>query len=86
MLDVDHGRISYGVLAFGGFLGLGEKLFAIPWEALSLDTSDHKFILNVDRATLGRAEGFDPNDWPDMADPEWGRRIYSYYGYEPYWS
>ncbi|HYG31471.1 MAG TPA: PRC-barrel domain-containing protein, partial [Methylophilaceae bacterium] len=38
MLDVPNGRIAYAVLSFGGFLGMGNKLFAVPWEALKLDT------------------------------------------------
>jgi sporulation protein YlmC with PRC-barrel domain len=43
MLDVDTGRISYAVLSFGGFLGMGDKLFAIPWNALRLNTEEKCF-------------------------------------------
>jgi sporulation protein YlmC with PRC-barrel domain len=84
MIDVDQGRVAYAVLSFGGFLGLGDKLFAIPWEALDLDTHDHKFILNVDKETLENAEGFDQDNWPDMADPRWRQQVHEYYGYTPY--
>jgi hypothetical protein len=66
-------------------MGLGNKLFAIPWSALELNTDEHKFILNVDKDKLETAEGFDKNNWPDMTSPEWGSRIYSHYGYRPYW-
>ena len=52
VLDVERGRIAYAVLTFGGFLGLGEKLFAIPWNALTFDADRHRFILNVDRGVL----------------------------------
>src|SRR5882672_10300112 len=45
MLDVITGRIAYAVLSFGGFLGLGMKLFAIPWSALTLDAAEKRFIL-----------------------------------------
>jgi len=45
MLDVQRGRIAYAVLSFGGFLGMGNKLFAIPWQALTLDTDDKQFVL-----------------------------------------
>ncbi len=38
MIDLDEGNVAYAVLSFGGFLGMGDKLFAIPWEALALDT------------------------------------------------
>ena len=71
MLDMRTGRVSYAVLAFGGFLG--EKLFAVPWEALQLDTGNKRFVLDVDRARLQSAPGFDKNHWPDMADATWAK-------------
>ncbi len=85
MLDVSNGRVAYAVLSFGGFLGMVSKLFAIPWEALTLNEREHEFILNVDKDRLERAPGFDKDNWPDMADPEFGRQVYGYYGYQPYW-
>ena len=48
MLDTNTGKVSYAVLSYGGFLGMGEKLFAVPWEALKLDTENKRFVLNVD--------------------------------------
>ena len=57
MIDVPTGRVAYGVLSFGGFLGMGDKLFAIPWHALRLDPSNHRFILDVDKETLKHAPG-----------------------------
>ncbi len=86
MVDVPTGRIAYAVLSFGGFLGMGNKLFAIPWQALTLDEAEHEFVLNVDKQTLENAPGFDKDNWPDMADPTWGGQIFSHYGYEPYWN
>jgi sporulation protein YlmC with PRC-barrel domain len=85
MLDINSGRIAYAVLSFGGFMGMGNKLFAIPWNAFTLDRGEHEFILNVDKQVLESAPGFDKDNWPNMADPQWGSQIYSYYGYEPYW-
>jgi sporulation protein YlmC with PRC-barrel domain len=85
MLDVPSGRVAYAVLSFGGFLGMGNKLFAVPWEALTLDEHEHEFVLNVDKQTLENAPGFDKDNWPDMADPNWGSQVYSHYGYKPYW-
>lgn len=85
MVDLDNGRIAYAVLSFGGFLGMGDKLFAIPWQALSIDTVEKRFILGVDKELLKQAAGFDKNKWPNMADPAWGVQIYAYYGYKPYW-
>jgi len=85
MLDLDHSRVAYAVISFGGFLGLGDKLFAVPMEALALDAPNHQFILNVSRQTLEDAPGFDKDSWPDVADREWGASIYAHYGQEPYW-
>jgi len=52
MLDVPSGRIAYAVLSFGGFLGIGDKLFAVPWQALQLNEDDKCFILNVSKDRL----------------------------------
>jgi sporulation protein YlmC with PRC-barrel domain len=80
MIDAATGQVAYAVLSFGGFLGIGDKLFAVPWRSLTLNTRDHEFILNVDRTLLEKAPGFDRNHWPDMADPSWGSRVDEFYG------
>ncbi len=80
MIDVITGRIAYAVLSFGGVLGMGNKLFAIPWRALELKEHEHKFVLDVDKDTLKNAPGFDKDHWPDMTDSDWGMNIYRYYG------
>jgi sporulation protein YlmC with PRC-barrel domain len=84
MLDMRSGRVGYAVLSFGGFLGMGEKLFAVPWDALILDTEKKRFVLNVEKDRLKGAPGFDKDHWPDMADQSWARTIHSYYGTQPY--
>ena len=84
MLDVNNGRIAYAVLSFGGFLGIADKLFAVPWSALKLDTVNKRFLLNVDEERLKSAPGFDKDNWPNMADPTWQDTIHSYYGTKPY--
>jgi sporulation protein YlmC with PRC-barrel domain len=86
MIDLDRGRVAYAVLSFGGFLGLGDKLFAIPWQALSVDTVKKQIVLNADKALLEKAPGFDKDNWPDMADLSLGTTLYGYYGYKPYWA
>ena len=68
MLDVPSGRIAYAVMSAGGFLGIGDKLFAIPWSALTLDTEEKRFILDVSKDRLKNAPGFDKDHWPSMAD------------------
>jgi hypothetical protein len=86
MLDVGAGRIAYAVLSFGGFLGVGDKLFAIPWETLALDAENKCFILDVPKTQLESAPGFDKDNWPDMADRTWGAEVYAHYGHRPYWA
>ena len=85
MIDLHSGRIAYAVLSFGGFLKMGNKLFAIPWEALKLDTVKKEFILHIDKSHLEKATGFDKDNWPNMADPTFGSTLYRQYGFKPYW-
>src|SRR5512142_1244172 len=78
MIHVPSGRIAYAVLSFGGFMGMGDKLFAIPWEALTLDEDEKHFVLNVDKEKLEKAPGFDKDKWPDMAEPQFRTAIDDY--------
>src|SRR5438445_12971392 len=57
MIDIPTGRVAYAVLSFGGVLGLGDKLFAIPWRALRVDEDEKQFIFNVDKRQLENAPG-----------------------------
>ncbi|MBB5419609.1 sporulation protein YlmC with PRC-barrel domain [Paraburkholderia atlantica] len=85
MLDVRSGRIAYAVLSSGGFLGIGDKLLAIPWSALTLDTQEKCFVLNMVAERVKNAPGFDKDHWPSMADQTWATTVHQYYGSEPYW-
>jgi sporulation protein YlmC with PRC-barrel domain len=85
MLDVRSGRIAYAVLSTGGFLGIGDKLLAIPWGALTLDTDNKSFILNVTGAEVKNAPGFDKDHWPAMADPQWATDLHDFYRTPRYW-
>ena len=70
MIDLDEGNVAYAVLSYGGVMGVGEKLFAIPWEAMDLDTQQHAFILNIKKEALENAPSFDKDNWPDNAQYE----------------
>jgi sporulation protein YlmC with PRC-barrel domain len=87
MVDLEDGRIAYAVLSFGGLLGMGDKLFAIPWDALIPNPKERTFVLDVKKEVLQQAPGFDKDHWPDNAQYEagWLLDIYEYYGYSPYW-
>jgi sporulation protein YlmC with PRC-barrel domain len=80
MLDTVSGRIAYAVLSFGGFMGIGDKLFAVPWRLLRIDTAEHEFVLDIDKRRLESAPGFDKHNWPDMAQPEFAEPVHRFYG------
>lgn len=79
MLEVETGRIAYAVLSFGGFLGMGNKLFAVPWESLSLDPENDEFVLAVNKERLKNAPGFDKDHWPNMTESAWRDALRHYY-------
>ena len=84
MLDTRTGRVAYAVLSFGGFLGLGDKLFAVPFNALKLDTVNKRFTLDVEKSRLENAPGFNKDMWPNMADQTWAESIHAWYGTKPH--
>lgn len=87
VLDKNAGEVRYLVLSFGGFLGVGDKLFAIPWDAVHYDDNQDAFILrvNIDKEKLKQAPGFEKNNPPNYADQKWGKSIFHYYETRPYW-
>jgi sporulation protein YlmC with PRC-barrel domain len=74
VVDMGTGRIRYAAVAFGGFLGVGDKLFAVPFHSLKVEydakSKTSHFVANIDKKTLENATGFDKKDWPDFADPK----------------
>ena len=86
VIDAKKNRIMYAVLSFGGFMGVGNKLFAMPWEAFEFSATENKLILDVDKEKLKAAPGFEKGDnWPDFKNKLWGESIYNYYNYTPPW-
>lgn len=85
MIDTRTGNITYAVLSFGGFMGLGNKLFAIPYPLLRVDTTNECYVLNIEKEVLKDAPGFDSNNWPDAANYDFVNQVYSYYGYDPFY-
>jgi len=83
VIDPRTGGIEYAILSFGGVLGMGNKLFPIPWSSLNMSSSRGYLLLDIDKETLKRAPGFDRDSWPDMADAAWRRRIHDHYGTVP---
>lgn len=79
MIETDNGRVAYAVLSFGGWLGMGDKLFAIPWKAFHVDTEKKCLILNVPKERFKDAPGFDKDHWPNFTDATFANRITDYY-------
>jgi len=78
MIDIATGKIEYVVIEFGGFLGVGEKFFAVPFRLLAVDTEKEAFILDQKRETLENAPGFDKDHWPKT-------NSHDFDGYSSYW-
>jgi len=72
VLDPESGQVVYGVVSFGGVLGLGNKLFAVPWKALVWTRDKEYYVLDLDKDTLKKAPGFDKKHWPDSSN-KWER-------------
>ena len=85
VIDTSEGCIAYAALSFGGFMGLGDKLFAVPWGALQYNAANDTFVLDVPKERLENAPGFDKDNWPTTAERGWLTGMYSHYGYTPYW-
>lgn len=87
VIDMGTGKVRYAAVSFGGFLGVGDKLFAVPFHAFKVahDANSRKthLVLNVDKATLEKAKGFDKNTWPDFANPRFGEENDRIYGAPP---
>ncbi|HMM67972.1 MAG TPA: PRC-barrel domain-containing protein [Dokdonella sp.] len=79
MMDTASGKIAYGVVSYGGILGMGDKLFAVPWSAFSIDHDNHKLVLNVSKDRLKDAPGFDKDNWPNFADPSFASSMGTWY-------
>lgn len=80
MIDMASGKVAYAVLSYGGLMGMGDKLFAVPWEALTLDTENKRFTLDVRKDALKDAPGFDKDNWPSMSDQTWASGVHKFYG------
>jgi sporulation protein YlmC with PRC-barrel domain len=85
MIDLTTGRVAYAVVSFGGLLGIGSKLFAVPLQALKQDAVNKCFTLDTTKEALEQAHGFDNDSWPDFADRSWQTTVHAHYKTPPYW-
>lgn len=85
VIDAATGDLAYAVVAMGEFLGVGGKLFAIPWQALHQPPAGEAFRLAMSEEQLKNAPSFDHRQWPDLEDRHWGDAVHAYYGQAPPW-
>ena len=83
MIDKVSGRVSYAVMSFGGFIGLGHSHYPIPWAALKYDTKLHGYVTGITEQQLKDAPAFSDNSWSDR---NWETRTYKHYNVTPYWA
>lgn len=79
MLDKFNGQVAYVVLSYGGFLGMGDKLFALPWDIFAYAPTEDCFKISLDKEKLKNSPGFAKDNWPDMSSTTWRKSINSYY-------
>lgn len=79
------GKVAYVVVSFGGFFGLGEKLFAIPFSSFVYSPTHEQYVIDVSKEQLEASNGFEDDNWPTMNDEKWNRDLYQHYGQRPYW-
>jgi sporulation protein YlmC with PRC-barrel domain len=85
VLDIQSGRVAYALVAVGGFLGVGRKLFAIPWSKVTVDRVYQRCVINVALERLIDAPGLDGDLLARMADPSWATEVHAYFGCKPSW-
>lgn len=79
------GKVRYAAVSYGGFLGIGDKLFAVPFRAFKTkrdDDGDFYLTLNVTKEQLEGAQGFDEDNWPNLADENFNARLNKIYRLE----
>jgi sporulation protein YlmC with PRC-barrel domain len=85
IIDKVGGKVAYAVVGFGGFLGIGDRHYPLPWEKLTYDTNMGGFVVDLDRRMLEGAPSYTDDGTAGWNDPAWGKRVYEYYGARPYW-
>jgi len=84
MIDKISGKVAYAVLSFGGFLGMGEDYYPVPWPTLKYDTNLGGYLINLTKDQLANAPKYSESqgwNWNREND----RRVYDYYRANPYW-
>jgi hypothetical protein len=78
MIDKTAGKVTYAVMSFGGFLGIGDRYHPLPWDVLTYDTGQGGYVVDLDRSTLDAS-----SETPNWNDRRWNQDVYDYYGARP---
>jgi sporulation protein YlmC with PRC-barrel domain len=85
VLDIHSGHVAYALMAVGGFLGMGQKMIAIPWSTVTIDRVYQRCVVNIDLARLMEAPSLEGDPLPRMADPRWAKQVHAYFDCKPFW-
>jgi sporulation protein YlmC with PRC-barrel domain len=85
IIDKATGRIAYAILSFGGFLGIGDRYYPLPWEKLAYNTEIGGYVVDIDRDVLEGAPSYADEATAGWDDEAWARGVYTYYGVHPFW-
>jgi hypothetical protein len=80
MIDKRSGKVSYAVMSFGGFLGIGEEHYPLPWDVLAYDVNRDGYVVDLSKEKLEGAPSFSGNAEPEWSNPAYNREIYGHYG------
>jgi len=80
MVNKRSGQVAYAVMSFGGFLGMGESYHPLPWNALTYDTNQGGYVVDLDTNRLSNAPSYRSGEDPFSSDPTYGRRVRDYWG------
>jgi len=83
MIDKVSGRVTYAVMSFGGFMGLGHSHYPIPWGALKYDPKLNGYVTGISEKQLHDAPAFSDDSWSDR---NWEQQTYRHYNVTPYWA
>jgi hypothetical protein len=86
MIDKISGKVAYAVMSFGGFMGIGEDYYPLPWSVLTYNPRLDGYEVNISEQQLNGAPRFGKHESWDWADRARGQKVYDYYGVTPYWS